>query len=977
MYKKIVFLFGLILLALVSLNSVSAGFADNGSIQQNVYDCGTLNTTNALYTLNQSINSSFDCLIINATNITLDCAGYTIIYGNATGGWGVAVVNEATQVGFDNIIVRNCVIIQNESGVNGSAIFFGESSEDSVVYNNTITVYGNGTSGILFEESSVGANISLNNITTSGGEAYGIYVGYRGSAANITSNTVVTSGNDSSGIFIDADSITLFNNTIVTYGNRTSLVVMGGIFLETGTNNMNVSSNNITTFGVDGAGIWIWGSNSSIDNNIITTSGELGDGIYLNGIQGINLTSNTITLSGDSGDGIHSVMSDNSPLIFYNNIITTSGNYSYGINLNQDSNNNISSNNITTSGNYSYGMFFNQSHNTILANNVITTGESNSYVLYLITSANETFYNNIFNTSTSGSGVSIESSDLSYFNTTKTLSTNIIGKTYIGGNYWTNNASTGYSDNCFDSDGDYICDSAYNLINSSNDNKDYLPLTYRNNVLTSCTTLSIQGRVYYINQSFSVNGTCFSITANNVTLNLNDFNITGNTTGYGVNVTGYNDITILNGSIYNFLSGIYISSSSGDVFNNININGSQQDAILLIGATSDNNNFTSITVTNTNDSFYDINFSTAGIDGTWIIDISGFENYTFTGAGGLVNFKEPSYGEIVFLEAINGSGISLKNDVDIESNSVFVNSSKSGLNKSANITLYSITYTDPKPQYSSDGSTYTDCTATTDPACSELSFSGNVFKFNTTHFTYFRATEAYTAPSGGGGGGGTPSVTYDEQSVGTLAAGSTKAVTFTKSVTLAVTEITVTVKNKVTNAKIKVDVGSLPSGSSVPSSAKGSVYKYIIITKTAMTDSDVSKGVIKFKVKKSWLTDKGYGKDTIVLHRYYNNKWAKLTTTRDSQDITYYYYSAESPGFSTFAITAEEAPVVTAPPPEEAPEEAEENVTTEVPPEETLEEEELEEETKSNTILIVALIAVVIILAVAGYFVKQKKQKKH
>ncbi|HHI04195.1 MAG TPA: PGF-pre-PGF domain-containing protein, partial [Candidatus Woesearchaeota archaeon] len=240
--------------------------------------------------------------------------------------------------------------------------------------------------------------------------------------------------------------------------------------------------------------------------------------------------------------------------------------------------------------------------------------------------------------------------------------------------------------------------------------------------------------------------------------------------------------------------------------------------------------------------------------------------------------------------------------------------------------------------------------------------------------------EEETPPSSSGGGSSTPAVTYDEQTVGTLAAGSSKTVTFTKSSTLAVTEITVIIKNKVTNAKIKVDVGSLPSGASVPSSAKGSVYKYITITKTAMTDSDVSKGIIKFKVRKEWLKDKGYGRDTIVLHRYYNNNWNKLETTRYSEDATYYYYSAESPGFSTFAITAEEALVVTpsAEEQEEAPEEeAEENVTTEEPQEEaeeiTLEEET---ETKSNTVLIVALIAVIIILGLVGYFVKQKKQKK-
>jgi len=255
--------------------------------------------------------------------------------------------------------------------------------------------------------------------------------------------------------------------------------------------------------------------------------------------------------------------------------------------------------------------------------------------------------------------------------------------------------------------------------------------------------------------------------------------------------------------------------------------------------------------------------------------------------------------------------------------------------------------------------------------------TGNVMNFSNS--TTFTTSAALTSS---GGGGGTPTVTYEQESLGTLAAGSGKAVTFSKSKTLAVTEITVTVKNEVTNAKIKVDTGSLPSGASKPST-KGSVYKYITITKTAMTDSDVSKGVIKFKVKKSWLTDKGYGKDTIVLHRYYNNKWAKLTTTRDSQDITYYYYSAESPGFSTFAITAEEAPVVIVPPAEKDPEEEEPEeaeATEEVLAEEEapaqVEAPEEEKEASSNTTLIVTLIAVIIVFITVIYFVQEEKQKK-
>ncbi|HHI04276.1 MAG TPA: PGF-pre-PGF domain-containing protein, partial [Candidatus Woesearchaeota archaeon] len=262
-------------------------------------------------------------------------------------------------------------------------------------------------------------------------------------------------------------------------------------------------------------------------------------------------------------------------------------------------------------------------------------------------------------------------------------------------------------------------------------------------------------------------------------------------------------------------------------------------------------------------------------------------------------------------------------------------------------------------------------------------YYGNIASNETTGLQFTSSTRP---PPSGGGGGGTSTVTYEQKSLGILSAGSSKAVTFTKSATLAVTEITVTVKNRVTNAKIKIDLGSLPSGASKPST-KGSVYKYIEITKTGMADDDIEKAVIKFKVKKSWLTDKGYGRDTVALHRYHENKWNKLETTRYSEDATCYHYSAESPGFSTFAITVEKATAKTAKTKatikkvlEEEESEAEESVTTEEhpaeeePPAEALPERKKEE--LSNTALIITLIAVIIILVIISYFVQKKKQKK-
>ncbi len=504
MKKGVIFAFLIGILILFNIIFVSTDFVDDGNSVQNVTGCGILNTTNAVYTLNQSINSSFDCITINATNITLDCAGYNITYGNATGGFGIVVSGDGGETGINNVTIQNCYLIQNESGVNETAILFGQGSENAIAYNNTLEIYGNETNGITFEEGSINANITLNYMYLNGTNASGIVIADNGFNSIIEENLIVTVGNDSSGIIMmdNVSSITIYNNIIWIMGNRTlSDIAMAGVLMDQNTYDLNISTNFIVTGylndtsddvddydleeyeswlvkggGYDTAGIWTWGDNSTIDDNLIISFGELGDGIYINEVEGINITSNGIVTFGVEAHAIHSEMCENASLLFYNNIIVTAGENASGIYLNQDSYNNISSNLIGTVGNYSYGIFFNQSHNTTFTDNYIITSEPTSYVLYLTTSAEESIYNNWFNTSTTGSGVFINDSDMSDFNTTKTAGTNIVGKSYIGGNYWGNISGTGYSDTCTEADGDYICDSSYRLI-EGNDFFDYLPLT--------------------------------------------------------------------------------------------------------------------------------------------------------------------------------------------------------------------------------------------------------------------------------------------------------------------------------------------------------------------------------------------------------------------------------------------------------------------------------------------------------------------
>jgi len=85
-----------------------------------------------------------------------------------------------------------------------------------------------------------------------------------------------------------------------------------------------------------------------------------------------------------------------------------------------------------------------------------------------------------------------------------------------------------------------------------------------------------------------------------------------------------------------------------------------------------------------------------------------------------------------------------------------------------------------------------------------------------------------------------------------------------------------------------------------------SVYKYLDIKLTAndsyVQEDDLKSLEFKFKVEKTWIKDYKIDKETIRLIRYHDGIWQNLSTTLVNENETYVYYSAESPGFSTFAV---------------------------------------------------------------------------
>lgn len=203
-------------------------------------------------------------------------------------------------------------------------------------------------------------------------------------------------------------------------------------------------------------------------------------------------------------------------------------------------------------------------------------------------------------------------------------------------------------------------------------------------------------------------------------------------------------------------------------------------------------------------------------------------------------------------------------------------------------------------------------------------------------------TCASSAPSGGGGstGGGASGgaggeaggaaetkVTTEKGkatvTIPSIAAEKSATVNINKTEDIAITQIAINVKNSVNNIQITVTkLDNKPA--SITQEVSGKVYHYIQIDKVNVTDADVNKTTIKFKVEKSWISNNGIDESKVALHRYAGNAWNKLTTAKTGDDSEYVYYESVSPGLSVFAVSGE---VKVAPPAEQPPAEQPPSIT--------------------------------------------------
>jgi parallel beta-helix repeat protein len=345
------------------------------------------------------------------------------------------------------------------------------------------------TALVLLMAGGVGATKSINDGAT-GGDCTSI------GTWNVSSKTCTLTTDLTETIEIDSDGITLdgSGHMITGSGNTSG----NGLYLS-GRNGVTIKNTNVRNFFY---GIYLnYSSNNTLSGNNASNS--------VDGIDLASSSNNTLSLNNASnnGDGISLYSSSNNNTLSGNN--ANSNRYG-GISLDSSSNNTLSentasnsdfgitlysNNNNTLSGNTALnnvwiGISLYSSNNNTLSGNIASYNfdgielvfSNNNFISGNIASYNNRsgifmegssniIYNNFFNNT---NNLFLISYPINTWNITKTPGTNIIGGSYLGGNFWANPNGTGFSQTCVDSNSDGICDSPYIL---DANNTDYLPLT--------------------------------------------------------------------------------------------------------------------------------------------------------------------------------------------------------------------------------------------------------------------------------------------------------------------------------------------------------------------------------------------------------------------------------------------------------------------------------------------------------------------
>ncbi|QIB90127.1 PGF-pre-PGF domain-containing protein [Methanosarcina mazei] len=169
---------------------------------------------------------------------------------------------------------------------------------------------------------------------------------------------------------------------------------------------------------------------------------------------------------------------------------------------------------------------------------------------------------------------------------------------------------------------------------------------------------------------------------------------------------------------------------------------------------------------------------------------------------------------------------------------------------------------------------------------------------------------SHRSSSGGSGGtGGSPenqrNVAHKDTTKVFVPNGKTVTFNFTNDVTVVEC---ITFESEKTVGKITAIAEDLKNKSTLVSKLpEGEVYKSfnIWVGNAGYGDSNsISNATITFKVEKSWLNEMNLDPVFIVLYKYddKNKTWIEIPAIINNEDDQFFYFTAEVPGFSSFAI---------------------------------------------------------------------------
>lgn len=121
-----------------------------------ITDCQTFSGSNVIYTLQNDVYAAGTCFLIDSSNgligsnLTLDCQGNKVYYGENLSGAGFKSVVAAPR---HNVSIINCNFVQRNSSVNTTYGIELASIGGIIITNNNFTIDGNLSSGIYFHDS--------------------------------------------------------------------------------------------------------------------------------------------------------------------------------------------------------------------------------------------------------------------------------------------------------------------------------------------------------------------------------------------------------------------------------------------------------------------------------------------------------------------------------------------------------------------------------------------------------------------------------------------------------------------------------------------------------------------------------------------------------------------------------------------------------------------------------------------------------